>query len=66
MLFSGAKTRAEEYSWMGASSITDRLNKANRFASCTKAYRLGLSLALKYRLVRITIVIDRAYRDLSL
>ena len=33
ILFSGAKTRAEQYSWRGACSITDRLYKANRLAS---------------------------------
>jgi hypothetical protein len=39
MLFSGAKTRAEQYSCRGACSITVRLCKANRFASWTSAYR---------------------------
>ena len=33
MLFSGAKMRAEQYIWRGACSITDRLYRANRFAS---------------------------------
>jgi hypothetical protein len=42
MLFSGAKTRAEQYSWRGVCSITDRLYRANRFASYTSAYRSGL------------------------
>jgi hypothetical protein len=45
MLFSGAKTRAEQYIWRGVSSTTDRLNRANRFASCINAYRAGLSVA---------------------
>jgi hypothetical protein len=44
ILFSGAKTRAEQYSWRGACSTTDRLDKANRLASWTKAYILGLLL----------------------
>jgi hypothetical protein len=46
ILFSGAKTRAEQYSWRGACSITDRLYKANRFASWINARRLGLLSAL--------------------
>jgi hypothetical protein len=33
ILFSGAKTSAEQYNWRGACSITDRLYRANRFAS---------------------------------
>jgi hypothetical protein len=35
ILCSGAKTRAEQYSWRGACSIINRLYKANRFASWT-------------------------------
>jgi hypothetical protein len=46
MLCSGIKTRAEVYIWRGAFSITKRLYRANRFASRTNAYRLGLLSAL--------------------
>jgi hypothetical protein len=37
ILFSGAKMRAEWYSWRGAVSIADRLYRANRFASWTNS-----------------------------
>jgi hypothetical protein len=46
ILFSGAKTSAEQYSWRGARSITDRLYRANRVASWMNACRLGLLSAL--------------------
>lgn len=44
MLFSGAKTRAEQYNWRGIFSITERLYKANCLASWINAYKSGLSL----------------------
>jgi hypothetical protein len=43
ILFSGAKTRAEQYSCSGDCSITARLYKANRLVSWINAYKLGLS-----------------------
>lgn len=42
ILCSGANMRAEQYNWSGAWSITDRLYKANRFASRINACKVGL------------------------
>ena len=45
-LFSGAKTRAEQYSCRGVCSIIDRLYKVNRLASWTNACKIGLLSAV--------------------
>jgi len=44
MLFSGTKTRAEQYTCRGACSIINRLNIANRDLSFINVYKSGLLL----------------------
>ena len=67
ILFSGAKTSAEQYNWRGACSITDRLYRVNRFASWMNACRLGhLSALVLISQDSPAIPINKAYQDLSL
>jgi hypothetical protein len=62
MLFSRAKTSAEQYSSRGACSITDRLYKANRLGM-SGIFTLGSSFARLYGKLCFLVTMVGQHRD---